>query len=78
MEEARIKMVGDVTWAKENVVSGILRLVRENGLFSTFGGLPAMLAKQVRRRLHLSSASLWFLHRNISHVSILLGAVHDE
>lgn len=49
MEEARIKMVGDQSWAKENVVSGILRLVRENGLFSTFGGLPAMLAKQVRQ-----------------------------
>lgn len=41
-------MVGDETWAKENVVSGITRLVRENGLFSTFGGLPAMLAKQVQ------------------------------
>jgi hypothetical protein len=47
MEEARIKMVGDASWAKENVVTGILRLVRENGLFSTFGGLPAMLSKQV-------------------------------
>ena len=47
MEEARIKMVGDESWAKENVVTGILRLVRENGVFSTFGGLPAMLSKQV-------------------------------
>ena len=47
MEEARIKMVGDESWAKENVVTGILRLVRENGIFSTFGGLPAMLSKQV-------------------------------
>jgi hypothetical protein len=47
MEEARIKMVGDASWANENVVTGILRLVRENGLFSTFGGLPAMLSKQV-------------------------------
>ena len=40
-------MVGDESWAKENVVTGILRLVRENGIFSTFGGLPAMLCKQV-------------------------------
>lgn len=60
MEEARIKMVGDVTWAKENVVSGILRLVRENGLFSTFGGLPAMLAKQVGHRHPSSPTPLWF------------------
>ena len=36
---------------KENVISGIARLVRENGIFSTFGGLPAMLAKQVRTAL---------------------------
>lgn len=50
MEEARIKMVGDESWSKENVVSGITRLVRENGLFSTFGGLPAMLAKQVHHK----------------------------
>ena len=37
MEEARIKMVGDVTWAKENVITGLVRLVREGGL-STFAG----------------------------------------
>ena len=54
MEEARIKMVGDETWAKENVVTGITRLVRENGLLSTFGGLPAMLAKQVPPNLSFS------------------------
>jgi hypothetical protein len=48
MEEARIKMVGDASWNKENTVSAIARLVKENGLFSTFGGLPAMLAKQVQ------------------------------
>ena len=53
MEEARIKMVGDESWAKENVVTGILRLVRENGIFSTFGGLPAMLCKQVSDALTL-------------------------
>lgn len=53
MEEARIKMVGDESWAKENVVTGILRLVRENGIFSTFGGLPAMLCKQVSDALVL-------------------------
>ena len=37
MEEARIKMVGDATWAKENVITGLIRLVREGGL-STFAG----------------------------------------
>jgi solute carrier family 25 phosphate transporter 3 len=47
MEETRIKMVGDVTWTKENLISGLVRLVRENGILSTFAGLPAMLSKQV-------------------------------
>jgi hypothetical protein len=47
MEEARIKMVGEPSWARENLISAISRLVREGGLFSSFSGLPAMLTKQV-------------------------------
>ena len=47
MEEARIKMVGDKSWASENLISGLLRLVKEGGILSTFGGFPAMLSKQV-------------------------------
>lgn len=48
MEEARIKMVGEPSWGKENVVSAIVRLIRESGFFATFSGLPAMLSKQVK------------------------------
>ena len=62
MEEARIKMVGDQTWARENVISGIARLVRENGIFSTFEGLPAMLAKQVRTALNPAVFNCIILH----------------
>jgi len=47
MEEARIKMVGEASWAKENLISALSRLVAENGVLSTFGGLAAMLSKQV-------------------------------
>lgn len=47
MEEARIKMVGDASWAGEGLISGLVRLVREDGLLATFSGLPAMLSKQV-------------------------------
>jgi len=47
MEEARIKMVGDASWAKENLVSGMTRLILEGGVMSTFVGLPAMLLKQI-------------------------------
>jgi hypothetical protein len=54
MEETRIKMVGDKTWEKENLVSGIARLLREDGVLSTFKGLPAMLSKQVASSIHFS------------------------
>jgi hypothetical protein len=47
MEEARIKMVGDESWRKENLISAMTRLVKENGLLNSFNGLPAMLSKQV-------------------------------
>lgn len=47
MEETRIKMVGDATWKDENVVSGLMRLTKESGIFSTLSGLPAMLSKQI-------------------------------
>jgi solute carrier family 25 phosphate transporter 3 len=50
MEDARIKMVGDPSWSKENVLTAIARLLRENGLIASFSGLGAMLAKQVNRR----------------------------
>lgn len=47
MEEARIKMVGEESWKKENLLSAMSRLIKENGVLSTFAGLPAMLTKQV-------------------------------
>lgn len=47
MEETRIKMVGDPTWCHENLLSGLTRLIKEAGILATFGGLAAMLSKQV-------------------------------
>lgn len=47
MEDTRIKMVGDPSYAKDNLLSAMSRLMREHGLLSTFRGLPAMLSKQV-------------------------------
>jgi solute carrier family 25 (mitochondrial phosphate transporter), member 3 len=47
MEDARIKMVGDVAYAKDNMITAFGRLFREQGILSTFKGLPAMLCKQV-------------------------------
>lgn len=61
MEEARIKMVGEPSWAKENVVTAIIRLVRESGFFATFGGLPAMLSKQVLPFLTLFPSAVLIL-----------------
>lgn len=47
MEEARIKMVGDASWAKESLISALARLALGGGILSTFAGLPAMLLKQI-------------------------------
>ena len=71
MEEARIKMVGDESWAKENVVTGILRLVRENGIFSTFGGLPAMLCKQVSDALLHTDSTMFHVMYIIHRIAML-------
>ena len=47
MEDTRIRMVGDASYANENLVSALVRIVKEDGLFKTFNGLAAMLSKQV-------------------------------
>lgn len=47
MEDTRIRMVGDPTYAKENLVSALIRMIREDGLLKTFTGLGAMLSKQI-------------------------------
>lgn len=47
MEDTRIRMVGDPSYAKENLVSALWRITKEDGMFKTFKGLNAMLSKQV-------------------------------
>lgn len=47
LEETRIKMVGDPSWSKENLISGLVRSLREDGPLSSFSGMGAMLAKQI-------------------------------
>ena len=47
MEEVRIKMVENADWKDESLISALLRLMKESGIFATFAGLPAMLSKQI-------------------------------
>uniref|UniRef100_A0A7S3P8N7 Uncharacterized protein n=1 Tax=Amphora coffeiformis TaxID=265554 RepID=A0A7S3P8N7_9STRA len=47
MESTRIKMVTDPVYAKDNLLSALARLAATEGLGSSFGGLWAMLSKQV-------------------------------
>ena len=47
MEEVRIKMVENADWKNETLISALLRLMRESGIFGPFAGLPAMLSKQI-------------------------------
>jgi len=46
MESTRIRLVSDPKFGK-GLLDGLPRLIREEGLMSTFDGLAAMLAKQV-------------------------------
>lgn len=47
IEDTRIRMVGDSRYAKDNAVTAMVRIVREEGIAPLFSGLIAMLLKQV-------------------------------
>ena len=47
MEETRIRLVTDPTFDSKGLLDGLPRLIQEEGIFSTFSGLGAMLSKQV-------------------------------
>lgn len=47
MESTRIKIVTDPAYAGKGLLSGTSKLVKEEGILSTFSGIYAMLAKQV-------------------------------
>jgi solute carrier family 25 (mitochondrial phosphate transporter), member 3 len=47
MESTRIRIVTDPAYAQLGLFSGLPKMLRDEGLFSSFGGLWAMLAKQI-------------------------------
>jgi len=47
MESLRIRQVTDRKYANDSLLTGLPRLIREDGFASLFGGVWAMLAKQV-------------------------------
>jgi solute carrier family 25 phosphate transporter 3 len=47
MESLRIRQVTDVRYAKDSLLTGLPKLIQEQGVASLFGGVLAMLAKQV-------------------------------
>jgi len=47
MESTRIRIVTDPDYANKGLLTGLPKLVAEEGLLSTFGGIWAMLSKQV-------------------------------
>jgi solute carrier family 25 phosphate transporter 3 len=47
MESTRIRIVTDPAYAGKGLLTGLPKLISEEGLWSTFSGLWAMLAKQV-------------------------------
>jgi len=48
MEFTRIRIVTDPEYKGDNMMRAFKKLIQENGFLSTFGGMYAMLAKQVR------------------------------
>lgn len=47
MESTRIRIVTDKEYKGKGLLTGLPKLIKEEGLLSTFGGMWAMLAKQV-------------------------------
>lgn len=47
MESTRIRIVTDPDYADKGLLTGLPKLIQEDGLLSTFGGIYAMLSKQV-------------------------------
>jgi len=47
MESTRIRIVTDPAYADKGLLTGLPKLIAEEGLLSTFGGVYAMLAKQI-------------------------------
>ena len=47
MESLRIRQVTDSSYAKDSLLTGLPKLIRQDGVASLFGGVWAMLAKQV-------------------------------
>jgi len=87
MEDARIRMVSDENYSKDNFVVVIVKIIQKYGLFSSFSGLPAMLAKQVpytmakqvsfdlfAKHLYVIAAKLNWHHPNLQFGITLLSA----
>jgi solute carrier family 25 phosphate transporter 3 len=47
MEFTRIRIVTDPNYKGDNMIQAFHKLIQENGVLSTFGGMSAMLSKQV-------------------------------
>jgi len=47
MESTRIRIVTDPAYADKGLMTALPKMIKDDGLFASFGGLWAMLAKQV-------------------------------
>lgn len=52
-ESVRIKIVTDENYSDKGLMTGLPKLINEDGFFKMFGGFPAMITKQVRPINHL-------------------------
>jgi solute carrier family 25 (mitochondrial phosphate transporter), member 3 len=47
-ESVRIRIVTDKNYADKGLISGLPKLIKDEGFLEMFGGFPAMITKQVR------------------------------
>jgi solute carrier family 25 phosphate transporter 3 len=82
MESTRIKIVTDPAYSGKGLLTGFSKLIKDDGFMSTFGGMYAMLAKQVPYTFGkqvsfdiFASALYAFLHTMQDNVSFMTDSV---
>ena len=69
MESTRIRIVTDPEYSDKGLLAALSKMVKDDGIFSSFNGLWAMLAKQVRSKWETLLSTIVELFSYFSYVS---------
>jgi solute carrier family 25 (mitochondrial phosphate transporter), member 3 len=76
-ESVRIRIVTDENYSDTGLLTGLPKLIREEGFFEMFGGFPAMLAKQVRICAWISPSLPSHSHLTCTYLVNSTGSIHN-